>query len=81
MNVEVKLFAGAKQVAGRATVELTLPDNATIADVRRLLAEKFPALEPLIRRAMFSINLGYAGDKVPIPAEAEIACIPPVSGG
>lgn len=81
MNVEVKLFAGAKQAAGRATVVLSLPENATIADVRRTLAEQIPPLEPLIRRAMFSVNLDYASDKTPIPPNAEIACIPPVSGG
>ena len=81
MNVEVKLFAGAKQTAGRDTLSLALPDNATIADVRRALSEQLPALEPLVRRAMFSINLDYANDKTSVPANAEIACIPPVSGG
>jgi molybdopterin converting factor small subunit len=30
---------------------------------------------------MFAINAEYAADLTPIPEAAEIACIPPVSGG
>ena len=81
MKVDVKLFAGAKQAAGRASIELDLADGATIADLRRALGREFTALEPVVRRAMFSINLEYATDATIIPSDAEVACIPPVSGG
>lgn len=81
MNVELKLFAGAKQAVGRSSISLELADRATVSDLRRTLAEQFPALQPLLPRAMFSINLDYAGDNAEIPPEAEVACIPPVSGG
>ena len=83
MNVEIKLFAGAIQAAGKA-----IPLSCNIARQRHdrrccaaPLAEQLPPLEPIVRRALFSINLDYASDKTLIPANAEIACIPPVSGG
>jgi molybdopterin converting factor small subunit len=38
-------------------------------------------LSTLLPHVLFAINAEYAGDATPIPAGAEIACIPPVSGG
>lgn len=80
-QVRVKLFAAAKQLACQEAVVVELPQLATIATLRAALAEQFPPLAPLIGRAMFSIDLDYATDKTAIPPHAEIACIPPVSGG
>ena len=40
-----------------------------------------PALQPLLPRLHVAINNDYAADSDPIPAGAEIACFPPVSGG
>ena len=81
MRVRVRLFAVAKQLAGRDAVELELPDGATVADLRRRLAEALPQSSDLMARAMFAIDRQYADDAAPIPDGAEVACIPPVSGG
>lgn len=81
MNVRVKLFAGAKQAVGSNEVELILADDATLADLRKELVHQFPSLAEIVRRAMFSVNLDYANDSTRLSPTAEIACIPPVSGG
>jgi molybdopterin synthase sulfur carrier subunit len=81
MNVRVRLFAAARQAAGRDAVEVDLPPGATIADLRGRLAEEFPQLSAILPHVLFAVNTEYAGDSTPIPAGAEIACIPPVSGG
>lgn len=81
MNVRVQLFAIAKQLAGRDAVELTVPDGATLADVRRLLAEAVPALAPVLPHVLFAVNSQYAEEAAVIPPSASVACIPPVSGG
>ena len=81
MNVRVRLFAAAKQVAGQDSVAVELPEGATIADLRRRLADDIPQLSGLLDRALFSVNLKYADDDGRIPSDAEVACIPPVSGG
>ena len=81
MKVEVRLFAAARELAGKPAVEAELPDDATVADLRRWLAEAFPDLEPLLRSAAFALDAEYAVDDAPLSDGAEIACIPPVSGG
>jgi len=81
MNVRVRLFAAARQAAGRDRIELELSEKATVGQLRQRLAEKFPALSSLIERAMFAVDSEYAADGHEIPADADVACIPPVSGG
>lgn len=80
-SVRVKLFAVVKQVAGADAVELELPDAATVADLRRALLSKLPALDGLSNLLLFAVNGEYAGDQTKLPPAAEVACIPPVSGG
>lgn len=79
--VRVKLFAVARAVAGADTVELALADDLTVADLRTALLVRLPALAPMGSLIRFAINNDYAADQSPIPDHAEIACIPPVSGG
>jgi len=81
MNVSVQLFAVARQLAGRDAVELKLADNATIGDMRRQLQSSCPEIAPIVDRLMFARNSTYVDDATAIQPGAEIACIPPVSGG
>ena len=81
MTVRVLFFARARDLAGLPSADLTLSDGATVADLRRALGEMLPALQPLLPRLHVAINNDYAADSDPIPAGAEIACFPPVSGG
>ena len=81
MNVRVRLFALVKQVAGRESVELELPEGATIRALRDGLAAQVPALADLLSQVMFAVGTQYATDKTVVPPDAEVACIPPVSGG
>jgi len=81
VNVRVRLFAVAKQAAGRDCVHLELPENATIAELRTRLAVQIPQLSGLLGRMMFAVDAEYAHDDAVIPPGADVACIPPVSGG
>jgi molybdopterin converting factor subunit 1 len=81
MKISVKLFAAAKQRAGSEAVEVELPPSATVAQLRSALAEQHPSLASLLPHARFAINSNYATDQSPLPATAEVAIIPPVSGG
>ncbi|MDZ4781490.1 MAG: MoaD/ThiS family protein [Planctomycetia bacterium] len=80
-TIRVKLFAVAKQIAGAESVELALPERGTVADVRRMLLERYPSLSNLATLLLFAVNGEYAADATVIPRDAEVACIPPVSGG
>ena len=81
MTVRVLFFAKARDLAGAPSRDLSLPDGATVADLRRALGESIPALGPLLPRLHVAIDNDYAADSDPIPQNAEIACFPPVSGG
>jgi molybdopterin converting factor small subunit len=81
MKATIKVFALARQLAGQESLAVDLPPGATVADLRQAIAEQYPALADLVAHALFAVNADYAGDAIPIPAEAELACIPPVSGG
>jgi molybdopterin converting factor subunit 1 len=81
VKIEVKLFAAARQYAGAESVELELPDGATIADLRQALVERYPEGKAVIQHAMFAVDMEFVSDRQPLNSSAEIACIPPVSGG
>ena len=81
MNLRIKLFAIARQRMGRSEVEVTLPQPATVSDLRRALAAQFPAIADVLPHIRVAVNSSYAADSATIPARAEVALIPPVSGG
>lgn len=81
MQVTVLLFAGARVLAGSATWVVELAEPATTSDLKRSLIRSCPALEGLLASARIAVNATYADDGEPIPPGAEVAVIPPVSGG
>jgi molybdopterin synthase catalytic subunit len=76
----VLYFAAARQAAGtdRETVEAA---PATVAELRRLLVGRHPKLEPVLARCRIALDQELAVDADPVPPDAEVAVIPPVSGG
>ena len=81
MRILVRMFALARQRAGRSEVEVELPEPATVGDLRRVLAEVVPDLAPLLPNVMIAVQAEYADDACAIPPGADVAVIPPVSGG
>lgn len=81
MNVTIRLFARARDLAGGDSVPLSLPQNASVGQLRTALCEAYPALKPMQGVLLIAIDNDYATDETPVPNGAEIACFPPVSGG
>ena len=81
MRWSVRLFARARDLAGSASVAVDLPEGATVADLRRGLAGAYPALAGLLERSALAVNDEFADDSLTLPLRAEIALLPPVSGG
>jgi molybdenum cofactor cytidylyltransferase len=81
MNVRVRLFALAKERAGRTEVEVRLTRPATVGDLREALQAGIPQLGPLCAGAMIAVDEEYAPDETPVSPASRIALIPPVSGG
>lgn len=81
MKVAVKLFAAARELAGRGEVEIELPSGATVEDLRAALCAAAPTLAALAERSMIAVNEEYAGDATLLNEGDVAALIPPVSGG
>jgi molybdopterin converting factor subunit 1 len=81
MRCTVRLFARARDLAGAAAVTVEVPDGATVGDLRRRLAQTRPELAGLLDRSALAVNDEFAADGLSVPAGAEIALLPPVSGG
>jgi molybdopterin converting factor subunit 1 len=77
--MKVLLFARARDVVGADCIEMTTP--ATIGALRLQLASQYPHLAGLLEKSAFAINDEYANDATAIPDGAEVALLPPVSGG
>ncbi|HVS39694.1 MAG TPA: MoaD/ThiS family protein [Gemmataceae bacterium] len=81
MTFHVRLFARARDLAGADHVVVELPDGATVGDLRRRLAALHPRLAPLAAKSAVAVNADFADDGCPLMGGAEIALLPPVSGG
>jgi molybdopterin synthase catalytic subunit len=82
MTVTVRLFAILRERAGRDSVEIELPEGATVKDAFERLAAA-PGLGELVERMplRMAVNREYASDGTTIAPGDELAVIPPISGG
>jgi molybdopterin converting factor subunit 1 len=79
--MKVRLFARARELAGTSEIEVPLPAGATVGELRRQIAQHYPALATLLDRSALAVDDDFADDDLPLPANSEAALIPPVSGG
>lgn len=82
MNITVLFFATLRSLTGQKTLELELPSESRVSDLKLVIADRFPQVAPaLVETVLVSINRDYADDEQIIPDGAEVALFPPVSGG
>jgi len=81
MEIAVLFFATLKDKAGTARTVVVLPEGTRIADLKQQLEKQYPMLEAHLKTALAAINQQFAFDDDVIPAGAEVALFPPVSGG
>jgi molybdopterin synthase catalytic subunit len=81
VTVRVRLFARTRDLAGADALTVELPAAATVRELRAALIELRPALRELLPRCAVAVNEDFADDELNVPANADVALIPPVSGG
>jgi molybdopterin converting factor subunit 1 len=79
--IHVRLFARARELAQTDGLTVRLPAGATVAELRRRLAQSCPRLAGLLERSALAVNDEFADNAQPVPLGAEVALLPPVSGG
>ena len=80
-RVKILFFATIRDRAGAKSLELDIPDDLTIQGLKDKLATDYPNLKESMHSVLITINREYAFDDAAVPANAEIALFPPVSGG
>ena len=81
MELNVRLFALYRERAGRSTVSVAIPDEATVADLTDEVRRQLPNLAPPEVEIVVAVNTDYADSKVVLQAGDDVCLIPPVSGG
>jgi molybdopterin converting factor subunit 1 len=80
MTVTVLLFAAFRDAFGRSSVEVTVDQGATVADIVDQLSALAPS-DRLPPHPLVAVNAEYAEYDVRLNSGDEIALIPPVAGG
>ena len=81
MRVTVLYFAAARERAGCDRESIDLPEGTTAGQAKAHLLGLHPALAPIAPHLRLAVDKAFAPDAAVLSEGAEIALIPPVSGG
>jgi molybdopterin synthase catalytic subunit len=81
MRVAVRLFGAVREAVGEKELAVELPDGATLADLRALLAGRHAIFDAFGDRLAAAVNLEVASAGTSLCDGDEVAFLPPVSGG
>ncbi len=80
-KIKLLFFATIRDKAGTKTLELDIPVEMTIKELKDKLSSDYPNLKDSLKSVLITINREYAFDEAVVPMNAEIGMFPPVSGG
>ncbi len=81
MKIRVVAFASASDILGRSPLAVVLPAGSRLSDLESELISRFPALEPLWPRLAVAVDGQLSRSDRDLADGAEVALLPPVSGG
>jgi MoaE-MoaD fusion protein len=81
MRVRVLFFGMLKDLAGRSSEVLELPDGAVVRDLLAHYSSEAPRTREALASIAVAVNQEYAGPEVVLKADDEVGLLPPVSGG
>ncbi len=81
MRVRVLFFGILKDLAGKSSDSLDLPDGALVRDLLEHYASRVPRVREALASLAVAVNQRYAGVETELRSDDEVALLPPVSGG
>jgi molybdopterin converting factor subunit 1 len=81
MQIRILFFGVLKDLAGRSSDTIDLPEGTRVKDVLSHYARQAPRLEAMLPSLACSVNQEYASVDSKLAAGDEVALLPPVSGG
>src|SRR5438105_10536318 len=81
MRVRVLFFGMLKEMVGKSTDTIDLPDDASVADILQRYESQIPRLKAVLPSLALAVNQQYASPGTKLKSGDEVAMLPPVSGG
>jgi molybdopterin synthase catalytic subunit/molybdopterin converting factor small subunit len=81
MKIQLLAFASAGDALGASEMTLDMPEGSRVADLRARLDREHPGLVPLWPRLAVAVDGRVVSPEEPLQEGAEVALLPPVSGG
>ena len=81
MRVQVRFFASFAERTGCRTDSVELERGADVSELWQLLIERYPSLVDIGVRPLVACDMSYADWDTQLDGVAEVAFLPPVSGG
>jgi molybdopterin synthase catalytic subunit len=70
-----------KDLAGKSSDVLDLPDKAVVRDLLNHYSSELPRMREVLTSIAVAVNQEYAGPELVLKADDEVGLLPPVSGG
>ena len=81
ITVQVLFFATIRSAIGLRDLELQIPDNSSVQDLKVIISDLYPHAASTMEFMLTSVNRVFSDDLTVIPDQAEIAFFPHISGG
>jgi len=81
MRVQILFFGMLKDLLGKTTDSVEIPEGASVGEMLAEYGKKNPQLKDSLSSLAVAVNQHYAGPETVLKAGDEVALLPPVSGG
>jgi molybdopterin synthase catalytic subunit len=81
MHIQIRYFASLREITGEDEEQLTVPNEATITDVRIMVLTRYSQLRPILERCVHAVNHRYVPAETILKEGDELVFIPPTGGG
>ncbi|GER89300.1 molybdopterin synthase sulfur carrier subunit [Dictyobacter vulcani] len=81
MKIKIRYFASFRELIGQGEELLTVADATRVVDIRALLVERNPRLQPIMERSVNALNHRYVPAETVLHENDELVFIPPTGGG
>ena len=77
--IKVLYFSVLREKVGKSEEEIEF--KGSVAQLKELLAERYPQIRDILGSVRFAVNEEYVGEDYQLSGNERVALIPPVSGG
>ena len=81
IKVRAELYSSLKEIVDASVIELSLPENATVANLFEQLKKRYPELGDFDKSVLFGMGVEFVDRNHEIKDGDTIAIMPPVQGG